>query len=497
MKYQNPIIKGFHPDPSICFDGEYFYLVTSTFEFFPGVPLYRSKNLVNWELIGHCLTDEVQCNMKGVPSSGGIYAPTIRFYQGTYYMVTTNVNNGGHFLVYTRDPHGKWSAPVRIHQDGIDPSLLFDGDKVYFVSNTFQNGKQGIGVCEINPETGEKYTETVLVSYGNGGRCPEAPHLYKIGAYYYMMLAEGGTEYGHMVTIFRSISPYGPYESCPHNPILSHRDAQFSEIQCTGHADLVEDGNGNWWMVCLGVRPVKAMLHNLGRETFLSPVIWSGGWPVVGYYGEISSCMEGDLPGEAREVSFDFHEKFCLDVLSPHWTYIRNPVKENYQMVHPGICLKGKGVRLDQEKESPTFLGIRQTEFRTKTAVKMKISSEKGIAGIVAYYNSNYYYAMTVIRDNRQLYLQMEKHIHDECIKSRPVEVPENVEETRLIVETDREFYYFYADIQGRKQLIGKGHVAGLCTEGTMTMTFTGVFLGLFALEGESVFQEFDYREIN
>ena len=292
MKYQNPAIKGFHPDPSVCFDGQDFYLVISTFEFFPGVPVFRSRNLVNWELIGHCLTEEEQLPLGECRPSGGIYAPTIRYHEGIYYMVTTNVSCGGHLIVHTKNPAGKWSAPVSVEQDGIDPSLLFDGDKVYFVSTLFQDGRQAIAMCEIDPLTGEKRTPSTVISHGCGGKFPEAPHQYRIGEYYYLMLAEGGTEYGHMVTISRSKSPYGPYKPCPHNPILTHRDEQVNPIQCTGHADLVQDANGNWWMVCLAVRPIGTLLHNLGRETCLAPVKWENGWPVVGNGGRIAVDMD-------------------------------------------------------------------------------------------------------------------------------------------------------------------------------------------------------------
>ena len=204
--FRNPIIPGFYPDPSVCRVGEDYYLVTSTFEFFPGVPVFHSRDLVHWEQIGHALTRTSQLPLREAPPSGGIYAPTIRYHEGVFYMVTTNVSYGGNFYVTATDPAGPWSDPIYVDQAGIDPSLLFDDDgKVYFLSN----GNGCMSICEIDIATGKKLAPTRPSWKGTGGRYPEAPHLYKINGLYYLMIAEVGTEYGHMETIARSASPYG------------------------------------------------------------------------------------------------------------------------------------------------------------------------------------------------------------------------------------------------------------------------------------------------
>ena len=245
--YRNPVLPGFYPDPSVCRVGEDYYLVTSTFEFFPGVPVFHSRDLVHWEQIGHALTRASQLPLREAPPSGGIYAPTIRYHDGVFYMVTTNVSYGGNFYVTATDPAGPWSDPIYVDQAGIDPSLLFDDDgKVYFLSN----GNGCMSICEIDIRTGEKLAPTRPSWRGTGGRYPEAPHLYKIDGLYYLMIAEGGTEYGHMETIARSISPYGPWEPSPRNPILTNRNTeQNMPIQGTGHADLVQTQNGDWYAV--------------------------------------------------------------------------------------------------------------------------------------------------------------------------------------------------------------------------------------------------------
>ncbi|MBN2174226.1 MAG: glycoside hydrolase family 43 protein, partial [Bacteroidales bacterium] len=189
--YKNPVIPGFHPDPSICKSGDNFYLVTSSFEYFPGVPIFRSKDLVNWEKIGHCLTRPSQLNLDKCRASGGIYAPTIRYHDGTFYMITTNVSGKGNFIVHTKDPAGEWSDPVWLKQGGIDPSLYFEDNKCYLTSNP----ANCIYLSEINPLTGEQLSESKAIWNGTGGRYPEAPHIYKKDGWYYLLISEGGTEY--------------------------------------------------------------------------------------------------------------------------------------------------------------------------------------------------------------------------------------------------------------------------------------------------------------
>lgn len=198
--YENPIIKGFNPDPSVCRAGDDYYLVTSSFQYFPGVPLYHSKDLVNWEQIGHVLSRESQLPLKEARSWNGIYAPTIRYNNGKFYMITTNVTSNGNFIVTATDPRGAWSEPILLDIPGIDPSLFWDDDgRCYYCG-----AADGITFCEINPDTGEKLSTPKTIWYGTGGRYPEAPHIYKKDGWYYLMIAEGGTEFAHGVTIARS-----------------------------------------------------------------------------------------------------------------------------------------------------------------------------------------------------------------------------------------------------------------------------------------------------
>ncbi|MBQ3361089.1 MAG: glycoside hydrolase family 43 protein, partial [Prevotella sp.] len=193
QQLRNPIIPGFHPDPSVCRVGDDFYLVNSSFQYFPGVPIFHSKDLVNWQQIGNVLDRESQLPLKGTSSWLGIYAPTIRYHEGTFYMITTNVGNGGNFMVTAKNPAGPWSEPIWLEQQGIDPSLWFENGKCYMVSNPDNT----IMLCEIDPVTGKQLTESKALWRGTGGRYPEGPHLYKKDSYYYLLISEGGTELAH------------------------------------------------------------------------------------------------------------------------------------------------------------------------------------------------------------------------------------------------------------------------------------------------------------
>lgn len=500
MKYKNPIIPGFNPDPSICRVGEDFYLVTSTFEFFPGVPVYHSKNLVNWELINYCLTEDSQLPLEGAIVSKGIYAPTIRYHDGTFFMTTTNVSNGGHFIVHTKDAYGKWSEPAYVDQGGIDPSLFWDDDGTcYFVSNGLdENDRVSIYLCQVNPFTGEKHTPTELISYGCGGRYPEAPHIYKKNGYYYLMLAEGGTEYGHMETMQRSKNIYGPYEACPHNPILTHRDTP-GPIQATGHADIVEDQNGNWWLVCLAVRTIKDRhLHHLGRESFLAPVIWNEeGWPVVGNAGKIDFEMEGPLPGPApTPACLDFCDSFDKDSLDLRWSFVRNPRRENYTLKKGRLTLTGGKDSLSTENGHPTMIAARQQAFDMEIVAQLEGEVENGQrSGLSAFYNSYYHYDILITKEQGEHRVCLRKRVADIDVVVSSCAIKYNGS-IRFKIVSDANWYTFFYESQGEYVELGRGKTTLLATEVTDPMTFTGTFIGVFTEGGTIDVTSVDAKEL-
>jgi xylan 1,4-beta-xylosidase len=279
-----PVVPGFHPDPSVVRVGDTYWMVHSSFEYAPGVPLYRSADLVSWEQAGHVLARPSQLDVSAAPGSGGITAPTIRFRDGRFWMVTTNLADGGwQVLTHTEDPLGEWSDPVRLTEvRGIDPDLAWDDDGTLLVSYAGfgAGGPAGLVQQAVDPVTGAALPERRRLWQGTGGRFPEGPHLYRVGDLWYLLIAEGGTERGHAVTIARGPSPTGPFEPCPHNPLLTSRGME-SPVQNTGHGDLVQRPDGSWAIVFHGVRPrgTSPQFHVLGRETFAAEVEWVDGWP--------------------------------------------------------------------------------------------------------------------------------------------------------------------------------------------------------------------------
>jgi len=479
--YKNPVIPGFHPDPSICKVGDSFYLVTSSFEYFPGVPVFRSQDLVNWVQIGHCLTRPSQLKLEKCGVSGGIYAPTIRYHEGTFYMITTNVSGGGNFIVQTKDPAGEWSDPVWLKQGGIDPSLYFEGDKCYLTSNP----GNCIYLSEINPVTGEQLSDSRAIWTGTGGRYPEAPHIYKKDGWYYLLISEGGTEYGHKVTISRSKHIGGPYESNPANPILTHMNvnAQSNPIQGTGHADLVQANDGSWWMVCLAFRPQSGLHHMLGRETFLTPVSWDkNAWPVINGNGTIALNMDvPTLPLHPfPDVSYttDFNE----NKLGFEWNYLRNPRNENYSLsAKKGyLRLKATTISLD-DIDSPTFAGRRQEHINFTSTVAMDLfdAREGDASGITVFMNNKSHYDLFVKQatgGKRVLVLRyrLGALAHTVC------EVAILKGNVYLQVQGDKDYYSFAYSTDGKNfETLGKMNVCYISSE--TAGGFTGIYLGLFA----------------
>lgn len=487
--YMNPVIPGFHPDPSICRVGSDFYLVTSSFQYYPGVPIFHSRDLVHWRQIGHCLTRRSQLDLEGCRSSMGIYAPTIRYYRGRFYMITTNMNSMRNFFVWAERPEGPWSEPVWLDWPGIDPTLFFDEDgKVYLTGTNelFSSETPGIYQAELDIATGELLTERRLIWEGTGAIAPEGPHLYRIGGMYYLVIAEGGTSYGHMVTIARGKTPYGPFESNPANPILTHRDGHGS-IQGTGHADLVQLADGSWWAVFLGFRPVSVPFsgqhHHLGRETFLAPVAWKeDGWPIIGDNGRVSERMKAGSLALEPELPWVERDDFDGRKLQLHWNFLRNPRAEDWSLdERPGwLTLHGSEVSLD-DLGSPAFLGRRQQHFacEASTLLRFEPVREGEEAGLTVFMNERFHYEIALTCDsdaNRKVILRRR-------IGSLwKIERAARVESSELIlgVTADpHQYTFFYEETGGDRKAFGSGECYLLSTE--VAGGYTGVYIGLYA----------------
>lgn len=481
MKYHNPIIPGFHPDPSVCRVGDTYYLVTSSFNYFPGVPLFESKDLLNWHQIGHVLNRKEQLPLATSSTSGGIYAPTIRYHQGRFYMVTTNVDHGGNFFVWTDDIHGAWSDPIWVDQDGIDPSFYFEGDHAYFMSNgTDDDGVNGIVQCELDLTIGRKLSPTRCIWQGNGGRYLEGPHLYQIGKTYYLLASEGGTEYGHMMVMAKSDQLAGPYLSDPHNPILTNRDLGGYQIQGCGHADLVDDPQGNWWLIHLAFRQLDQYIqhHITGREVYLVPATFDeSGWLQAGDQGTTRAEMTG--PGQALQQDQHRRFDFTNTTIGQEWVYLRNPELANYRVDQPTWQLRGNEVTLADPQTSPTALFVRQDELDFNYAVTLTSAAQE--AGITVYMSENQHYELLLRPTDHGIELLRRLSLGDLVQEDHQTILGPNAQpqQVRLTVTGSNYHYGFSATVAGKQYDLGQAQTKYLSSE--VAGNFTGVMLGLFA----------------
>ena len=479
--FTNPILSGSFPDPSICCVGNDFYMVHSTFEYFPGIPLMHSKDLVSWNQIGNILNRRSQLELKGMRSSGGIYAVTIRHHNGTFYAITTLVDGGGNFYVSTKDPFGEWSDPVWIDEEGIDPSLFFDDDgKVYYTRHV-GGGDGYIGQAEIDLATGKLKSKLQNVWAGTGGQWAEGPHLYKINDYYYLLIAEGGTSFDHEITIARSKHPMGPFESNPKNPILTHSHLKDHPFQSIGHADFIETPDG-WWTVFLGVRKDS---NHLGRETFLAPLKFSENhWPIINSNQPIDKVMNAPIINNNTDYvrPLEYKANFKSQHLGPEWLYIRNPIYENYSLTErPGFLrLRGSKVTLS-DCDSPTFVGHRQTAAECTIATTLSftpknLNEEAGIS-IRANEVNHLDIGITKLENNYQVFYRA---IQNEKIINKVTFEISNTEPIELLIEAEPSSYKFYfRESNSEKIYLGSSPTKHFVYESIGT--FMGVVVGLYA----------------
>ena len=499
MNYRNPVLPGFYPDPSVCRVGDDFYLVTSSAEYFPGIPIFHSRDLVHWEQIGHCLTRRAQIPLEGVSPSGGIWAPTIRYHKGIFYVVSTNVDVGGNFIIHAADPAGPWSDPLLVPMDGIDPSLLFDEEKIYLTTNqSAPDGTAGISQAEIDVNTGKLLSGVRFLWTGSGGRIPEAPHLYHIGEWYYLMIAEGGTMFTHMETIARSRSPWGPFESCPRNPILTNINTSDPEVHCVGHGDLVNDKHGNWWMLHLGIRIARKYMSHLGRETFLVPVQWDeAGWPVVNHGRCVT--VAGNAAGlhsvpMATELSRDDFDRGQLNFC---WNWIRNPVEENYSLAKKqgwlSLCASPASIASDG---SPTLVARRQKYFDCIIETKLLFEpvAEGQEAGLILFITGEFYYFLCKKLVSGTPSIVLEKRAGDFYQTAKIIPAPRGPVVLRAVASRSA-YSISVVEQGGREQFLAQASTRFLACE-VVGRCFTGSFVGMYAVCGSrhpACWAHFDY----
>ncbi|WP_212756627.1 glycoside hydrolase family 43 protein [Usitatibacter rugosus] len=502
-EYRNPVLTGFHADPSVCRSGSDYYLVTSSFEYFPGVPVYHSRDLVHWRQVGHALTRESQLPLKGQKASKGIFAPTIRCHAGTFYMITSNIDNGGDFYVTTKDPAGEWSEPTWIKQKewSMDPSLFFDDDgKVYYTRHGGgRNG--GVYQAEIDLATGKLSEEPRLIWSGTGGIWPEGPHLYKVGGTYYLLISEGGTSYGHMLTVARSKSPWGPFEANPANPILTHKSQPELPLQAVGHADLVQTDAGTWWTVLLGIRPV-ARNHHIGRETLLAPVTWdANGWPVVNGNQplQLSMTVTG-LPASSPWPRERVRDDFDATRLGLQWVHLRGPATALWSVTErPGMLRLKGSVHTLNDVATPAFVARRQEHFRVRAATEVTFdpTAEGQVAGLVLRQNEENHYELRVTGAGaRRVELVTRVGGVTKIVATQTIEAGP----TTLQVEAFEDRYEFSVRSRaGTTRAVGSAPTQPMSSE--KAGGFTGVYFGMYASGPQPMppadFAWFDYEPLD
>ncbi|WP_026707470.1 glycoside hydrolase family 43 protein [Flavobacterium frigidarium] len=424
---QNPILKGFYPDPSICRVGEDYYLVNSTFSYFPGLPIFHSKDLAHWEQIGNAMDRTTQLNLDGLGISRGLFAPAIRYNNGTFYITCTLIDNGNNFVITTTDLSKGWSDPIWLPKvEGIDPSLFFDvTNRAYIIYNSdppnkvsVYDGHRSIKIVEFDVTTNKVISSPEIIVNGGSdiSQKPvwiEGPHIFKKDGFYYLIAAEGGTDVNHSEVVFRSKNVLGPYESYSQNPILTQRNLDTNRkdaITSTGHADFVEDANGNWYAVFLGSRPYEAGFYNTGRETFMAPMSWEMGWPKINLEGEVvkKNYTLKTKPSAVAKSNRDlFVDEFNGTSLDYQWMFLRTPHDKWYSLDSKkgAITLKTRPETVSGTG-NPSFIGFRQQHLIGEVSTEMEFSTKKENekSGLIVFQNeSHFYYFCQSVKNNKKV----------------------------------------------------------------------------------------------
>lgn len=492
--FHNPILSGCYPDPSICRVGEDYYLVTSTFEYFPGLPIFHSRDLVHWNQIGHVLDRPSQLDLDEIRPSGGLYAPTIRHHNGTFYVINTLVDGkrrSGNFIVTATQPQGPWSEPYWLEgADGIDPSLFFDEDgRCWYVGTRlneagFYTGHTEIYLQELDIESMKLVGDETVLWDGavKGVVWAEAPHIYKANEYYYLLIAEGGTAHHHSVTIARSRNITGPYEGNRGNPILTHRHLGLDyPIVGTGHADLVETQNDEWWAVLLAIRPYGGYYYNLGRETFLVPVRWEEDWPIV---SPGTGRVEFEYPApNLPEYIIDapsLRDNFNHTKLAYHWNFLRTPREDFYSLSEqPGFLRLHLRPQQLSEQTNPSFVGRRQQhiDFTAQTEFEFIPQSNNECAGLALLQNKDFYYLFVITRETETVVRLIKRaHGNDEILVTQPVSSGRHI----LKVSANGQNYNFYFLANDQWHPLAE-NIDGRILSTPVAGGFVGAYIGMYA----------------
>ena len=525
--FKNPILAGGYPDPSICKVGDTFYLVNSSFEYFPGLPIHKSTDLINWELIGYGLHRESQAsstvNLVDVQSNGGIHAPTIRYNKGVYYIISTNVYYDAeknktdmvNFIITANNPAGPWSDPIHIEgAPGIDPDLFFDDNgRVWYVGNQAPenpsfDGEGEIWLQELDLNDYSLIGERHLLWRGAcGGVWAEGPHMYKKDGKYYLIIAEGGTSFNHAVMVAMSENIEGPYISNPRNPILTSRHLSYDNwVNSTGHGDIVELDDGRYYMVILGIRNEINRGSNMGRETFIAPLSWEREpfewkenkdlWPVVSpISGKVEKENEVIFTNSTQINSYNFRDDFNSKTLGLKWNFRRLPLENIYSLdKREGFLRIFSNQNIIKERHRAALMGFKQnqTNFEYFTSMNFNPENNKSEAGISIFQKDDNYLNFTVLKKDGNFYIKVNAYNNDELILKEEHLLPDYKGKIKLkILSEEGEYKLFYSTRGFRYRLFEKLKNDILISKG-----YTGAHIGLYITgngEDSNDYVDFDY----
>lgn len=509
-EFYTPILQGCYPDPAIVRRGDDYFMVHSSFAMFPGVPIFHSKDLVNWKQIGHVLDRKSQLKVYDSGISAGIYAPAIKFnpFNETFYMITTQFAGGiGNMVVKTKDPFQGWSDPYKLNFEGIDPSMFFDDDgKAYVVHNDapdagkeLYSGHRVIKIWDYDLEKDQVIagTDKIIVDGGvDITKKPiwiEMPHIYKKDGRYFLMCAEGGTGGWHSEVIFVSDSPRGPYVPAPNNPILSQRylnPNRPNRVEWAGHADLVEGPGGKLYGVFLAIRPNEKNRVNIGRETFILPVDWSGEFPVF-ENGLVPMQPKLKMPagvvnktgteGYFPNGNFTFTENFTTEKLDYRWIGMRGPREDFISVTRRGLQIRPFETNIKEVRPiSSLFKRQMHQRFTASTVLEYTPRSEKDLAGMVCYQSELFNYVFGVTKKGKDFYLVLQRTERGKStiIASEKIDVKKPI---HLQIDADGDNYNFNYSINGTDYTTLGGTVSGDILSTNVAGGFTGNLIGLYA----------------
>ncbi|WP_218597721.1 glycoside hydrolase family 43 protein [Polaribacter sp. NJDZ03] len=523
--FTNPVLKGFYPDPSICKVGDSYYLINSTFAYFPGIPVFKSDDLVNWKQIGNALDRPEQLDLEGLEVSQGVFAPAISHHNGVFYIINTIVGGNNNFIISATNPAGPWSNATWLPEvEGIDPALFFDkDDKTYVIFNSTPpnnlpeyDGHRTIKIIELDVKNLKTVGEAKIII--NKGAKPEdkpiwieGPHIYNRNGFYYLMAAEGGTAEEHSEVVFRSKNVLGPYKSYENNPILTQRnlsDTRENPITSTGHADIIEDNLGNWWGVFLGCRPYDDDNHfNTGRETFMAPVKWKNDWPVFDLEGDAVKdhyqiTLQKPLTN-VPSVNADFIDEFKTDTLAFDWLFLRTPKEKWYSLLNGKLTINTR-LETTSGTSNPSFIGYRQKHLfgEVTTNLSFKAVAENEKAGLIAFQNEkHYYYVCKSLKGNKpvvQLLKSTENGTEEITFKS----IKES-DKISFKIEAKGIYYNFYYSINNTDWQVLNENVDATFLSTKKAGGFVGTIYGMYTTSSgkkstnNAVYHWFKNKNIN